>query len=151
VTIVAALNDPGRSRIGDPRRGSYAVSFITRDAKEAQALEKALAALDLLAMIEYKHEPDAGELIYVSVWDVGDQRRLFRMVEDQLSQGRRELFQQLVRARGPILPALLEKIKQAHEQGRSPAKIAEELNELGVLDGMKGKTWTTRRIEAALA
>jgi hypothetical protein len=149
--IAAALNDPERSHIGDPRCGSYAVSLIATDAKEARSLESALKSLDLVVKTDHRLPPGATTAkITVNVHDPGHQRRLLRALEERLDPERRELLDLLVRSRGSIPAQLLEQIKHQHTGRETLEDIADVLNSAGVIDGMKGKHWSAYRLQTAL-
>ena len=86
----------------------------------------------------------------MAVHDVENQRRLFDVLEDSLRDGQRELLDELVRARGPIPPELLERIHRADKLGCSPEEIAEQLDRDGYIDGMDDKHWTSGKVKGAL-
>ena len=147
--LAAALNDPSRSRIGNPRTGTYAVSLIAHDGGELETLERAVA---LLAVRSQTNQRAGDPLVaYVAIYDRDDQRRLLEAVAELLEPGRHKRLDDLVRARGPITPELLERIRRADSLGWSHETIATKLNEGGFIDGMGGKRWTPSKVKKALA
>jgi hypothetical protein len=150
--IVTALNDANRSMIGNPRRGTYAVSFITKQIEETEAFSQILASLGLEVRINRKHD-ELGQLqfAYVVLYRAPDQKRLFEVVEGQLEPNRRERFEQLVLARGPIPEDIIEKIHKVDQRGWSLERIASRMNEAGIIAGMGGHQWTPKKVKAVLA
>jgi hypothetical protein len=88
---------------------------------------------------------------YVTLYKADDQRRLFEVIEERLKPERRQRFEDLVVARGPIPDDILEKIRVSAERGRRPDQIANRMNEIGVIAGMGGIRWTAKKVRAALA
>jgi len=150
--LAPALNDANRSLIGDPRRGSYTVSFRTKDMSEARRFANHLASLGLNARTNFRRD-ELGEptLAYVVLYDATDQRRLFEILESHLDRDRRQRLEDLVRARGPIPDELLERIWAASERfAWSADRIAEEMNSQRTIAGMGGIRWTAKKVQAAL-
>jgi hypothetical protein len=150
--IAAALNDANRSLIGDPRRGSYAVSLRTRDVNEARRLASHLASLGLTARTNVRYD-DRGEptLAFVVLYDAADQRRLLEALESRLDPRRHQRLEDLVLARGPIPDDLLERIRALSElPSWSADRIAQQLNGKGIIAGMSGIRWTAKKVRAAL-
>jgi hypothetical protein len=151
--LAAALNDANRSLIGDPRRGSYAVSFRTKDINEARRLAKHLESLGLNARTNIRFD-DRGEptLAFVVLYDAADQRRLLEALESRLDPRRHQRLADLVLARGPIPDDLLERIQALSElPSWSADRIAQQLNGEGIIAGMGGIRWTAKKVRAALA
>jgi hypothetical protein len=151
--LAAALNDANRSLIGDPRRGSYTVSFRTKDMNEARRLAKHLASLGLNARTNMRFD-DRGEptLAYVVLYDAADQRRLFEVLESGLDPRRHQRLEDLVLARGPIPDDILKRIWSAStSRGLGADRIAKALNDQGIIAGMGGIRWTAKKVRAALA
>jgi hypothetical protein len=150
--LAPALNDANRSLIGDPRRGSYTVSFRTNDMSEARRVANQLASLGLNARTNLRYD-DRGEptLAYVVLYDAADQRRLFEILESRLDPNRRQRLEDLVLARGPIPDELLERIWVASERlDWSADQLAKEMNRQGIIAGMRGIRWTVKKVRAAL-
>jgi hypothetical protein len=148
--LAAALNDANRSLIGDPRRGSYAVSFRTKDINEARRLAKHLESLGLNARTNIRFD-DRGEptLAFVVLYDAADQQRLFEVLESRLDPERHQRLEDLVLARGPIPDDILKRIRRASEIW-SADRIAEALNGQRIIAGMGGIRWTAKKVRAAL-
>jgi hypothetical protein len=151
--LAAALNDANRSLVGDPRRGSYAVSFRTKDMNEARRLAKHLASLGLHARTNIRFD-DRGEptLAYVVLYDAADQQRLFEVVESRLDPDRRRRLGDLVLARGPVPDDLLQRIWAASQRmaWNTEERIAEQMNTQRIISGMGGVRWTAKKVRAAL-
>jgi len=149
--LAPALNDANRSLIGDPRRGSYAVSFRTKNMNEARQLAEHLASLGLNARTNVRYD-DRGErtLAYVVLYDAADQQRLFEVLESRLDPERHQRLEDLVLARGPIPDDILKRIWRASEIW-SADRIAEALNGQMIIAGMGGIRWTAKKVRAALA
>jgi hypothetical protein len=147
--VAAALNDRGRSQIGDPRRGTYHVSLVVVDREDIDRVERALASLD----VRSRTNPTPGRpfAAYVTIYGQKDQRHLFEVVEQLLERDRHNQFEDLVRARGEITPELLDRIRRADGLGWSPEMIAAKLNEGGYIDGMGGIRWTAKKVKKLLA
>jgi hypothetical protein len=151
-TLAAALNDPDRSMIGNPRTGTYAVSFITNDIGEATQVARLLASLGFEVRINCRCD-ETGDVAtaYVTLYSADDQRTLFETVKSELNEERRKALEDLVLARGPIPPDILERIRRAKQRGWSATKVANTMNELGIIAGMGGVRWTPKKVRAALA
>ena len=150
--MAAALNNPDRSVIGNPRKGTYAVRFVTNDMDEALELARLLAGLHLDVHMNCKCDETGVPMSpYVNLYDASKQKQLFELVESELNEERRQQLEDLVLARGPIPPELLERIRRADQNGWSPMGIADEMNERGIIAGMGGHRWTAKKVTAALA
>jgi hypothetical protein len=150
--LAAALNDPRRSRIHDPRRGQYAVTFNTRDMNEAGMLERMLTAVGLSPQTNLKRDEN-GEPIYafVVLYGHSDQRQLFELLKEKLDFERSEQLERLVLARGPIPLDIKGRIREASSLwGWSPETIATKMNDKGIVAGMGGMRWTAKKVKAAL-
>jgi hypothetical protein len=150
--IAAALNDPDRSRIGDPREGKYAVRFVAETVQEALELAKLLAPFGLAVRIACEcDETGLPHTITVNLYDADDQRRLLNAVEGELVAERRQVLEDLVLARGPIPGDILSRMREVHGDGWSYAQIAERMNERAIIAGMGGVHWTAQKVKKALA
>jgi hypothetical protein len=151
-SVAAALDDPERSLIGDPRQGVYKVSLISSDMREAMQFAKELARLGISPTTTITHDEFGRPLMaYVNVHTVNDQTALLETVGAALSETRRQALENLVVARSPIPDELLTKIWRSKEAGRKPHQIATKMNELDVMPGRGGKGWTAKKVRDALA
>jgi hypothetical protein len=150
--VAAALDDPKRSLIGDPRQGVYKVSLISSQMKETMQFARQLARLGINPITSITHDEFGGPLTaFVNVHTVKAQEALLEVVQVALSEPRRQALEDLVLARGPIPDELLEKIWKSHDGGRTPHQIASKMNELDVMPGRGGKGWTGTKVREALA
>jgi hypothetical protein len=150
--VAAALDDPERSLIGDPRQGLYKVSLVSSDMREAMEFAKQLARLGISPTTTITHDELGQPLMaYVNVYAVDAQKALLEIVQAKLSEKRRQALADLVLARSPIPDELLEKIWTSHERGRTPYQIATRMNERDVMPGRGGKGWTAKKVQAALS
>jgi hypothetical protein len=149
--IAAALNDPKRSLIGDPRQQVYKVSLITMDMREAMQFARQLARVGVTPKTTIEHDQSGGPArAEVTIWSKGDHRALLEAVQAKLASRRQKQLEDLVLAFEPIPAELLERIARADERGMSPRQIAVKLNELGIMTGMGGKRWTCQKVKKAL-
>jgi hypothetical protein len=150
--LAAALDDPERSLIGDPRQGLYKVSLVSSDMREAMQFAKQLARLGISPTTTITHDELGKPLTAsVNVYTVDSQEALLESVAAGLSEPRRQALGDLVLARSPIPDELLEKIWTSHERGRTPHEIATRMNELDVIPGRGGRGWTAKKVQAALS
>jgi hypothetical protein len=147
--LAAALNDPSRSQIGNPRTGPYHVSFMAADYDELSALEHALRASGVQS--QTNPAPARPFVAYVAVYKREDRRRLYEVVEAKLEPERRKRLDDLIRAFGPIPPELRERMRATIAVGKSYEYLAAKLNEQGIVDGMGGTPWTAKSVKKALA
>jgi hypothetical protein len=149
--VAAALDDPERSLIGDPRQGVYKVSLVSSGMREAMQFAKQLARLGTGPTTTITHD-DSGQPVtaFVNVYTVDDLKALLESVQAGLSEPRRQALQDLVLARTPIPDELLDKIWTSHERGRTPHQIATRMNELDVMPGRGGRGWTAKKVKGAL-
>jgi hypothetical protein len=139
-TVANLLNDPRRSRIDDPN-GGPTISVLAADSNEAETLARQLRALELLPTIR------PGQPVEVVIDTGSDQQRLFDAVEPMLDRGRRDLFRQLIEARGLIPLPLLDLIERLDSLECTPDDIADQLNKTDSGD----TDWTAERVRRALA
>lgn len=143
-TFAAALNDPRRARIGNPRRGSYNVAVLV--AEEEAAL---IAELNELR-VEHQINPRADGLRYIAIYGVDSLRVLLEQIGPQVTPERRDALELLVRARGPIPEKILEGIRyRYYGSGWDEEQIAKAMNEKPIVDGMK-KGWSARKVRQIL-
>jgi hypothetical protein len=137
--LVRTLNDPTKSRIGNPWNGTYHVSIKATDRSDATTLHQTLQELGVPAQV------NGGR--YVAIYDVSGLGRLLEIIGVDLEYQRREALDILVRARGPASQLVLNTVWFRHDrEGMSFAAIAQRLNEKGVVDGMGGRGWTARKV-----
>jgi hypothetical protein len=148
--LVAALKDSTRTRIGNPWRGTYHLSIATADAHEATALANQLDSLGITFQVNYQRDgtgrPKRG---FLAIYDLDSLQRLSKALGSGLDEERRSALETLVRARGPIPPEILRRIGATVNMGESYAYVAERMNQLRIVDGMRGKGWTTTKIRDA--
>ena len=143
--ITAALNDPGRSNIGDPRRGTYAVSFT---GKTLNDLGEITGSLETIGVTWQTNNSHSGNKVFLAVYAFDDQRKLLAASGPGLEIDRLSALEVLVHARGPIPDDLVRKIRVSVARGKSYAYVADRLNELGIVTGMGGHKWTTKKVRA---
>lgn len=149
--IAAALNDPERSLIGDPRRRVYKISLISGEMREAMQLARYLARLGIVPSTTITHDEfGAPVLAHVNVYSPTGQEAVLSIVKRELTSDRHRALEDLVLARGPIPDELLERIAKADRLGKRPQKIADRLNTEGVIAGMGGVRWTAKKVRDAL-
>jgi predicted nucleic acid-binding protein len=150
--LADALNEPKRAIIGDVREGVYKVAFTTHAGSEARELAKQLARIGIIPRTYIDHDRLGEPISFeVAIWEKADQRHLLNTTSTRLAPGAREQLNDLVLARGPIPDDLLERIWNAHHRGMTPARQADELNELKIITGMGGKRWTAQKVRKAVA
>lgn len=149
---MAALNDPSRARISDPRRGNYHVSIATADVHEATELAEGLDLLDVVFQANYPRDRDGRPRgVFLAVYEHDSQKRLLEAIRNELTESRRSALETLVLARGPIPTDILERIWRAFNlNGWEAEAIAVKMNELGIVAGMGGIGWTVRKVRAAI-
>lgn len=147
---MAALNDSARTRIGNPWRGTYHLSIATADAHEATALANELDSLGITFQVNYRRDgaerPEKG---FLAIYELDSQRRLSEALGNGLEDERRSALETLVRARGPIPPEILRRIGATVNMGESYEYVAGRMNQLRIVDGMRGKGWTPKKIRDA--
>jgi hypothetical protein len=151
-SVAAALNDPKRSRIGDPDRNTWAISFTPRSDRELKEVSHDLDQLRVRHQINHiGGDGPAGSLIaYVAIYDLEEQRKLLSAVRDQLEPSRSDAFEKLVLARGPIPDDILAKMVSTIGYGKDYEYLADKMNELGIVAG-RGKKWTPNKVRKAVA
>jgi hypothetical protein len=149
--VLAALNDPDRTLIGDPRERVYKVAFQFGTVKEALELARQLAMIGIVPRTMIDHDEFGLPLLaQVTIWAKDDQRRLLEGAPETLDESQHQKLEDLVSARGPIPEDILERMVQARERGWSSARTASKMNEQGIIAGMGGVRWTARKVKAAL-
>ncbi len=145
LTLVRALNDRSRTRIGNPWTGTYAVSIKATDLEEAQALLNVLEELGIAAQLNSKNQRQ-----WVAVYKVEALRQLLEVTEVDLEERQKIALDELVRAREPIPETLVRAVRSKRDlYGMSFAAIAHLMNEKGIVDGMRGRGWTEKKVRAA--
>ena len=150
-SLLPALADAVRTRIGDPWRGTYHVAIAADDRAEAEALIRDLGLIGVAAQInERKSAASESRRWIVAIYDPGSQARLLETMGDELDERQRGALDRLIRARGPISEQIIRTIRLRHDRdGMSFTAIAHAMNDNGVIDGMGGKGWTAKKVEAA--
>jgi hypothetical protein len=150
--LAAPLNDPRRSRISDPRKNAWVVTFPTTEVHELARLAKHLDALGVVFQTNYGKAElgDRPERAFLTIYDRESQERLLDAVKDVLKQPRLRLLEDLVAARGPIPPEILTRMTATIRIGRSYEYLADALNRNGIIAGMGGRRWTPAKVRRAL-
>jgi hypothetical protein len=150
-SLAAALNDPQRTRLGNPDRNTWTVTFFPRSADQIFRLTRDLDQFGVRFQVNHRSaEHQAGEIIaYVVIYDLEEQRKLLELVRDQLSESRGEAFEKLVLARGPIPDDVRERMINSIDSGKSPEYVAAKMNELDVIPG-RGQKWTPKKVRKAV-
>jgi hypothetical protein len=150
--VAAALNDPRRSRIADPRKGTSALAFPSADVRELACLAQALDSLGVVYQTNYSRAElvDRAERAFLTIYDREDQKRLLEDVGKLLEGSRARTLEDLVAARGPIPEPTLRRMEVTIERGMSHAYLADALNREGIITGMGTRKWTEKKVRAAL-
>jgi hypothetical protein len=150
--LAAALNDPRRVRLGNPKRNTWSISFTPRSGEELDRLADDLNQLGVKHQINYRSgEGPAGAVVaYVAIYDLEEQRKLLEAVRDQLDASVSSAFENLVLARGPIPDDVLARMEATIERGEDYEYLAERMNELGIVAGMGGRKWTPKKVRKAV-
>jgi hypothetical protein len=147
--LVAALNDPSRTLIGNPWRGTYYVSIEAND-WEAMSLLSLFRELGIRVQVNVARWNPAQSIRYVTVYDHDGLRSLLSALGDELKEPVRTALDILVRARGPIPEPLVQVIRRKHDvYGLSFHEIAHLMNDKRIVDGMGGRGWSGRKVSAA--
>jgi hypothetical protein len=150
--FAAALNGP-TARIGNPWKNTWWVSVSSEDVDELVELGASLDELDITYQTNYHRDehgtPDKG---FVAIYDRESQARLLDALREELDEPTRQRLQDLVDARGPIPPDILARMKSTLSYpDLGPAYLAERLNELRIIYGMRKGPWTAKSVRRALA
>jgi hypothetical protein len=123
------------------------------DLKSAFQFARQLARLGVIPQTTVLHDRLLGAFVValVNIYGKEDQRRLLEVVRPKLNEPRRQALEDLTLARGPIPHDILERMVKARERGWRPAKIALKMNEQGIIAGMGGVRWTSKKVRTALA
>ena len=144
VALARALNDRSRTRIGNPWRGSYHLA-VKASIDEAESFIGTLEQLNITARINGE-----GSTQKVAVYDLPSLRRLLEVFSVDLEESPREALDALVRARGPVPQRIVEAVRVKRDLHRmSFEAIARLMNEKGLVDGMRGRGWTAKKVRAA--
>jgi hypothetical protein len=149
--LAAALNDPIRSRIGNPLTNTWAVSFPVRSEEELAQLKLDLDQLEIAYQVNRPRQPGASSVAFVAIYSLEDQRRLLTLLEGDLVEARRKALDLLVRARGPIPQEIVAQMIATIDAGKSYAYVANKMNELEIIEGRKSGMWTAKKVKKALA
>jgi hypothetical protein len=147
--LVAALNDPSRTRIGNPWRGTYHLSIGAND-WEADILLSVMRELAIDVQVNLSHWNTAQSERYLAVYDLDSLRSLLATIGEQLEEPVRLALDVLVRARGPVPEYIISTTRQKHDlHGLSFEQIAHLMNDKRIVDGMGGRGWTERKVRDA--
>jgi hypothetical protein len=148
--VAAALNNADQSKIASPSDTVWKVAFPCATVQAAVELAHQLARLGIIPTTLVNHNefgtPAGAE---VRIWSEADQTRLLAATGSSLRPDRLEQLQTLVLVRKPIPDETLERIWNAHQRGWSDARIRDELEKGGFVEGM-GKRWTVAKVRAAI-
>lgn len=151
--LASVINDVERTSIGDPWRGTYHLNIKVDTMEEADSLKAALSRLGVASRTNVGWDP-AGEpdRIRLAVYEQPSLACLLEILGDHLDTRPRESLDQLVRARGPIPPKILDRIwSLKHNHCLSEPDIAARMNKKRIADGMGGKGWSAAKVKKALA
>jgi len=150
--LAAYLNRGDRSRIGNPRKNTWFVSFVASNAHEVTRLGESLTELGVKYQINYTKagRKARSAAAYVATYWYDDQKRLFEEVRDQLTEPKRKLLEDLVLARSPIPADLRGRMRATIRSGKSYEYLADRLNELDIVVGRRAGPWTPQKLLLAL-
>src|SRR4051794_35142113 len=144
--LAAALNDNTRVRIGNPRRGTFAISIATAETRQAMDLAAQLDRLEVDYQTNFRRDAHGSpHTAFLTIYELDSQRRLLDALGDDLSAERYATLELLVRARGSVPQRLLRRIDATVALGKSYGYIAERMNHERHIDGM-GRGWTTKKL-----
>jgi hypothetical protein len=128
------------------------VSFVESNVHELARLGESLSLLGVRYQTNYAkaERNERSDVAYLVTYWYDDQKRLFEAVRDHLTEPRRKLLEDLVLARSPIPEDLLARMQATIRAGKSYEYLAERLNELDIVVGMRGKPWTARKVLLAV-
>ena len=140
---MAALNDPSRSRIGDPSRGTFYISIPVDELFEADVLGRALTELGIAYQANLARDAEGrAARAYLMIYGRHDQQRLLDRLEPDLDPARRRSLARLVRARSPLPAQIVERIGQMRAGGKTWPQISLWLRESNVTEGVGARGWT---------
>jgi hypothetical protein len=150
--LAAALNDRSRTRIGNPRRGTFYVSIGVAETVEATELANLLDLIGVSHQANFKRNSEGRPIAaFLAIYRLDDQMRLLEATRAELDPERLNALETLVAARGPIPPDLVRKLEVSLEHGRTYHYLARKLNELQIVDGMGRRLWTATKLRRKLA
>ncbi len=148
--LAAALNDRSRTRIGNPRRGTFHLSIAVHDTTEATELGKQLDLVGATYQANFKRNSDGTPtMAFLAIYSLGDQQRLLGALQASLDPDARHALETLVAARGPIPDEIVHRIRDYRSMGKDPGWIATRMNEAGIVDGMGRRGWTAAKVTRA--
>jgi hypothetical protein len=141
-TLITVLNDGSRTRIADPWRGGYHVAIDVTDQADVDELREQLNALGVA------HQVNLGARDRIAIYEPDGIARLLQL-GDRLDPRVGEKLDTLVRARGPVPDAIVNRILDYRSMGMDWVWIADLMNRKRVVDGMGGKGWTPDQVKRA--
>jgi hypothetical protein len=151
-SLVDALNDRSRTRIGDPWRGTFQISIAVDHAHEASELAKQLDRLGVTYQANFKRDKRGTPTrAFLTIYGLDDQQRILETLAYELEPSRRRSLETLVAARSPISPDVVRKLRVSLSLGKSYEYLAGRLNELGIVSGMGSRHWTPKKLKRKLA
>lgn len=128
------------------------MSFVASNAHEVTELGESLSALRVRHQTNCVRagRDESSPVAYVATYWHEDQKRLFEAVKDQLTEPRRKRLEDLVLARSPIPKDILARMRATIRSGKSYEYLADRLNELDIVVGMRGGPWTPPKLLLAL-
>jgi hypothetical protein len=150
--LVAVLNDRSRARIGNPARGTNHISIAADTPHEAAHLGEELDKLQITYQTNYQRNENRQPIrALLTIYALDDQRRLLEALGQQLDPTRAKALRDLVAARGPIAPDVLQKLRRSLEQGKDYDYLAGRLNALGIIEGRGNAPWTAKKLRRKLS
>ena len=151
-SLVDALNDASRTRIGNPWRGTFHVSIAVDIAQEAASLADELDLLGVTYQANFKRdEQGTPRMAFLAIYALDDQRRILETLGERLTAPRHRSLANLVAARGPIPPELVQRLANSLSWGKSYEYLADRLNDLAIVDSMGSRRWTAKKLKQKLA
>jgi hypothetical protein len=151
-SLVDALNEPSRTRIGNPWRGTFSVSIAVDIAYEAASLATELDLLGVTYQANFKRDEwGTPKMAFLAIYGLDDQCHILETLVEQLKTSRQRELEDLVAARGPIPPHIVQRLQKSLHWGRDYEYLAQRLNDLRIVGGMGSRGWTARKLKQKLA
>ena len=140
--LINALNDRSRTTIGNPWNGTYNVTIDITNHGDADELLSELGSLGVSARV------NVGYVDRIAIYDLASIENLVALGEF-LDERTMKRLRTLITARGPVPENLVLRIADFRSMEWSFGRIAAYLNEKRIPDGMGGRGWTSKKVEAA--